>query len=139
MVALWAVIIVAAIGLYTMKWHHPTIAAGKVPEQSVATASPAAKAPEETISNGFAISEFKLEQTTGNSLVHVVGAVRNLTDKQRFGVKVEFSLFDAKGTAVGKASDYAGTLGAQGVWKFKALVMTSKAAEARLDAVNEDQ
>lgn len=110
-----------------------------VPEKSVAPAPPAVKPPDEPTTNGFAISAFKLEKTAGSSLVHVTGTVRNLTDKQRFGVKVEFSLFDVKGAPVGKASDYAGTLEPKGIWNFKALVMTSKAAEAKLEAVGEEQ
>jgi ribosomal protein S27E len=138
-VVLWVVIIAAAIGLIVMKRHYPAPAAGKAPEQSMAPAAPAAKPPAEMITNYFAISAFKLEKTAGNSLVHVVGTVRNLTDKQRFGVKVEFALLDAKGASVGKASDYAGALGPKGEWNFKALVMTSKAAAARLEAVREDQ
>ena len=126
----------AAIGLFILKGPYPAPSARKVPEIPAAIPKPPAP---ETMTNNFAVSAFKLEKTTGNSLVHITGAVRNLTDKQRFGVKVEFSLFDAKGVLVGKASDYTGTLGAQGAWKFKAMVMASKAVEARFDAVREDQ
>jgi len=112
-----------------------------VPEKPVAQASPppAVKPPEETTTNGFSISAFKLEKTPGTSLVYVVGTVRNLTDKQRFGVKAEFSLLDTNGASTGTASDYAATLAAHEVWKFKALVMESKVVEARLEAVREDQ
>jgi hypothetical protein len=111
-----------------------------VPEKSVAPAPPAAvKAPEETTTNGFAVSTLKLEKTPGSSLVYVMGTVRNLTDKERFGVKAEFSLFDSNGVAAGAASDYAATLAAHETWKFKALVMESKAAKAELAGVREDQ
>jgi hypothetical protein len=110
-----------------------------VPEKSVAPAPPAVKPPDETTTNGFAVSMPKLEKTPGSSLVYVAGTVRNLTDKQRFGVKAEFSLFDTNGVSTGVASDYAATLDPQGVWKFKALVMGSKAARAKLNSVREDQ
>jgi len=36
----------------------------------------------------------KLEKTSGSSLVYVTGTIRNDSERQRFGVKVEFSLFD---------------------------------------------
>ena len=43
------------------------------------------------------------------------------------------------GLAAGKAADYAPTLEKNGVWKFKALVMESKAASASLNSIREDQ
>jgi len=98
------------------------------------------KAPKETTTtNGFAVSKLKLEKTPGSSLVYVVGTVRNLSDKERFGVKAEFSLVDSNGVAAGMASDYSATIAAHETWKFKALVMESKAAKATLAGVTEDQ
>jgi hypothetical protein len=94
---------------------------------------------EEATTNGFAISALKLENLTGSSLVYVTGTIRNLNDRQRFGVKAEFSLLTTNGTAAGTASDYAATLEKNGVWKFKALVMESKAVRATLDFIREDQ
>jgi len=87
----------------------------------------------------FAISPAKLEKTPGSSLVYVTGKVRNLTSRQRFGVKIEFQLFDANHTAIGKATDYHPVLEPDGVWRFKALVMESKVATVRLHSITEDQ
>ena len=112
-----------------------------VPEKIflVATNFPATKVVEETTTNGFAFSTLKLEKTLGSSLVYVTGTIRNLNDRQRFGVKAEFNLLATNGAAAGKASDYAPTLEKNGVWKFKALVMESKAASATLNSIREDQ
>lgn len=137
--AFWVVFAAVALAFFFPKKPAPVPAPEKPVTATAPAPAPVVKPPEETTTNGFAISAFKLEKTPGSSLVYVVGTVRNLSDKQRFGVKAEFNLFDAKGASMGKASDYAGTLGSHGVWKFKALVMESKAAEARLDSVREDQ
>ena len=112
-----------------------------VPEKIflVATNFPATKVVEETTTNGFAFSTLKLEKTPGSSLVYVSGTIRNLNDRQRFGVKAEFNLLATNGAAAGQASDYAPTLEKNGVWKFKALVMESKAASATLNSIREDQ
>ena len=112
-----------------------------VPEKifSVATNFPATKVVEEATTNGFAFSTLQLEKTPGSSLVYVTGTIRNLNDRQRFGVKAEFNLLTTNGATAGKASDYAPTLEKNGVWKFKALVMESKAATATLNFIREDQ
>jgi hypothetical protein len=95
--------------------------------------------PAEERTNDFAISAIKLDKTPGSSLVYVTGKIRNLTTRQRFGVKIEFALFDTNTAAVGKATDYQPVLEPNGEWHFKALVMESKAASARLNAIVEDR
>jgi hypothetical protein len=87
--------------------------------------------------NDFGVSPFKLEKTSGSSLVYVVGTLRNLRDKARFGVKVEFGLLDASGVPLGKATDYNRQMGPHASWAFKAMVLESKAKAARLAAVTE--
>jgi uncharacterized OB-fold protein len=106
---------------------------------SVAQSTVQPKWPTEARTNDFAISAIKLEKTPGSSLVYVTGKIRNLSGRQRFGVKVEFGLFDTKDTAAGKATDYQPVLEPNGDWRFKALVMDSKAASARLNSIGEDQ
>lgn len=96
-----------------------------------------AKAPVDEVTNDFAISPVKLEKTPGSSLVYVTGKIQNLTGRQRFGVKIEFGLFDTNNTAVGKATDYQSVLEPNGDWRFKAMVMESKAASARLNSIVE--
>ena len=87
----------------------------------------------------FAISPAKLEKTPGSSLVYVTGKVRNLTSRQRFGVKIEFQLFDTNHTVIGKATDYHPMLEPDGVWRFKAMVMEAKVASVQLHSITEDQ
>jgi uncharacterized membrane protein len=110
------------------------------PEKNIASATnaPAAR-PAETMTNGFAVFEFKLEKTPGSSLVYVTGTARNLTAQQRFGVRIIFGLLDTNQTASGTASDYRPVLEANGKWNFKALVLDSKAVAARLDTVREEK
>jgi uncharacterized OB-fold protein len=97
------------------------------------------KPPVEQRTNDFAIAAIKLEKTPGSALVYVTGKIRNLNSRQRFGVKIEFGLFDTNDTAVGKATDYQAMLESNGDWRFKAMVMESKAASARLNSVVEDR
>lgn len=98
---------------------------------------PAPQAQETT--NDFAIMPFKLEKTPGSSLVYVTGTVRNTIDRQRFGVKIEFGLFDTNDSAVGSTTDYQAVLEPKGEWRFKAMVMESKAASARFNSIAEDK
>lgn len=88
--------------------------------------------------NDFAIAAIKLEKTPGNSLVYVTGKIKNLSDHRRFGVKVEFGLFDTNGNPVGKATDYQPVLEPRGDWHCKALVMYSKAGSAKFNSIHED-
>jgi hypothetical protein len=89
--------------------------------------------------NEFAILPYKLEKMSGSSLVYVTGTVRNTSDHQRFGVKVVFSLFDTNENAVGTASDYQAVLDPKGEWKFKAMVLESKAVTAKFSSIAETQ
>ncbi len=130
-------VLVTAIALLFLKKSAPVSAPGKT--FPAATNPPAVAVIEEKTTNGFALSALKLEKTPGSSLTYVTGTIRNLNDRQRFGVKAEFALLATNGTAAGKASDYAPTLEKNGVWKFKALVMESKAATATLNSIREDQ
>ena len=93
----------------------------------------------QNVTNDFAILSFKMEKTPGSSLVYVTGTVRNLSDRQRFGVKMEFDLFDAQDRPAGTATDYQSELDPHGDWSFKALVMESKAVSARFHSIAEDK
>ena len=112
-----------------------------VAEPKLAATVPAS-APEPTVileTNDFALLPFTLEKTPGSSLVYIIGTVRNLKDQQRFGVKLEFGLLDTNDQAIGSATDYQSVLEPRGEWRFKALVMESKAMSARLDSIGEDK
>ena len=88
---------------------------------------------------GFRASEVTLQKTPGSSLVHAVGTLTSTLARQRFGVKVHLDLFDASGKKVGEATDYQPVLEPNGQWNFKALVVSSKAASAKIGAIKEDQ
>jgi len=89
--------------------------------------------------NDLVASDISLEKTAGTSLVYAVGTVKNPGKRQRFGVKVEIALLDAAGQKVGTATDYRPLLEPGGQWRFKALVVDSKAASAKLETITEDQ
>ena len=88
---------------------------------------------------GFRASEVTLQKTPGSSLVHAVGTLTSTLARQRFGLKVHLDLFDASGKKVGEATDYQPVLEPNGQWNFKALVVSSKAASAKIGAIKEDQ
>jgi hypothetical protein len=95
---------------------------------------------EETIAKaGFHVSNITLEKTPGSSLVYAVGTVNNTTDRQRFGMRIEMDLFGADGQKLGTATDYQSVIEAQAQWKFKALVVDSKAVSVKLASLKEDQ
>ena len=118
--------------------------AAPIPAAPSVTTSPAKPsapvlAPGEVRTNDFDISPIQLEKTPGSSLVYVTGKIRNLTARQRFGVKVEFTLLDTADQAIGHATDYQSVLDPNGDWDFKALVMESKTVSARFSGIKEDQ
>ena len=103
----------------------------------MAVAPPAPK--DEFRTNDFGISGIGMRKTPGDSLVYVTGKLRNLSGRQRFGVKLAFTLLDRHEQTVGTATDYVQLLEPNGTWDFKALVLDSKAVTAQLGSVLEDQ
>jgi predicted RNA-binding Zn-ribbon protein involved in translation (DUF1610 family) len=93
--------------------------------------------PGETLTNNFGITGGAMGKAPGSSLVYVTGSVRNLSDHQRFGVKVDYALFDAHDRLIGHATDYQSLLEPQGDWDFKAMVMESRAVAARFNGITE--
>jgi hypothetical protein len=135
----------AAVSLVLRKANRAGVS-GALPLPAAETNAPAVTAPVAPpktriaeLTNDFAILPFKLENTPGSSLVYVTGTVQNQSNRQRFGVKVEFSLFDTNDNPIGTATDYQQMLDPHGQWRFKALVMQTKAASVRFGAILEDQ
>ena len=107
---------------------------------TVANGAPKEEPPvDEITTNDFGIGNIKLEKQAGSSLVYVTGQARNLAARQRFGVTVEFTLFDTNDQPIGKAKDYESTMDPQGKWSFKAMVLESKTTSARFLDVTESQ
>ncbi len=87
------------------------------------------------------VSGVKLETTKGSSLIYVVGSVRNASEHQRFGVRVEFDLFDKAGNKISTppSSDYKQIMEPREEWAFRAIVLDPKAAAAKLAKIKEDE
>ncbi len=74
----------------------------------------------------------------GSKLVYATGTVKNESDAQRFGVRVEVDLLDATGEKVGTATDYAATIEPRATWRFRALIVERRATSAKLSKITED-
>jgi len=110
--------------------------------ESVVTASPTqtpAKSTDPLALLGFQASSVTLEKVEGTSLVHARGTITNLTDRQRFGVRVELDLMDESGSKLGSATDYCATIEPNSQWRFRAQVLDKKAASAKVVAIREDK
>ena len=110
-----------------------------VSETATNVSPPAATATLSVDKNDLTVSDITLERTKGTSLVYAVGTVRNSSKRQRFGVKVELALLDGAGQKIGASTDYRQVLEPGEQWRFKALVVDSKAVSARLESIKEDQ
>ena len=121
--------------------HGGSTASAPAPQtNTVATTPPTERPPvDEITTNDFGIGNIKLEKQAGSSLVYVTGQARNLAARQRFGVTVEFTLYDTNDQPIGKAKDYESTIDPQGKWSFKAMVLESKTTSARFLDVTESQ
>lgn len=85
------------------------------------------------------VGEIELQKTKGSSLVYAVGTLKNDSDYERYGVRVEVDLFNANGKKIGTAKDYKDYIAARQNWEFRALIPEPKAAKAQLASVKEDQ
>jgi hypothetical protein len=86
---------------------------------------------------GFSVSPVNLVSNESGSIVHAVGNVRNLTNRQRFGVRVELDLLDGTGSKVGAAKDYQSILEPNAEWQFRALVVEKKSVAAKVRTLTE--
>jgi hypothetical protein len=87
----------------------------------------------------FKIGAITLEKAKGSSLIYAQGTLRNNSEHQRFGVKLEFELTDARGAVVGAAKDYRAVIEPRQEWRFRALVLDAKAVAARVSSIREDE
>jgi len=88
---------------------------------------------------GFRVSAVAIEKTAGTSLRHAVGTLTNTSNRQRFGVRIQFDLFDDSGQKLDATKDYQQVIEPQGEWKFRAPVMASKATAAKVTSVTEEK
>jgi ribosomal protein S27E len=86
------------------------------------------------------IGSVELEQPKGSGLRYAVGTLKNDSDHARYGINIELSLFDQRGQQLPrKASDYLQTLEPRKEWRFRALVLESKAVSAKVASVREEE
>src|SRR5262245_55964147 len=85
------------------------------------------------------VGPIKLEKAKGSSLVYAVGVMRNASNLQRFGVTIELELTDAGGRKVGTAKDYRNVIEPRQEWRFRALVLDSKAVSASVAQIREEE
>ncbi len=88
------------------------------------------------------ITQVALDQpkgAKGSRLVYVTGVLKNDSDYQRFGVRVELELLDAAMNKVGTATDYRQMLEPRATWQFRAIVTDRRATAAKLVGVKEGE
>lgn len=111
---------------------------GKPVESSIPVAA-APKSPKSI--DDLKPSAVTMEKAKSGSLIHAVGTIKNTSDQQRFGVRVELELTDARGNPAGKASDYTQVIEPRQEWRFRALVLDpkgSKAVAGKVSSIKED-
>ena len=113
--------------------------AAPVPVADTATNQPDQVSADSSIPDGLTISSVSLQKMPGSSLVYAIGTLKNPSNRQRFGVKVQLELCNAAGQNIGNASDYRQVLDPGAQWEFKALVVDSKAVSAKISSIREDQ
>ncbi|MEO5804193.1 MAG: FxLYD domain-containing protein [Verrucomicrobiota bacterium] len=79
-----------------------------------------------------------LEKSEKSRLIYAIGAIRNQSNRQRFGVKVELDLLDEQGMKLGSATDYVSVIEPRKEWKFRAMVTEPKAASVKVTAIMEE-
>lgn len=110
-------------------------------ESNEVVAQAAPKAPSRSKSpDDLKVGAIELEKTKGSSLVYAVGTLNNDSDYDRYGIRVEVDLFNAKGAKIGTAKDYKDYLAPHQDWQFRALIPEPKAVvKAQLASIKEDQ
>jgi hypothetical protein len=117
---------------------------GSTPVGKATNADPSPKPPAPDGKPGKSIDDLKagpvkLEKAKSGSLMYAVGTVKNDSDQQRFGVKVEIAFTDANGKPAGKTTDYTQVIEPRQEWRFRALVLDSKAVRGEVAGIKEDK
>ena len=105
----------------------------------VATTNPAPAVTARKSIDDLKVGAITLEKSKGSSLIYAVGVLRNDSDHQRFGVTIELALSDARGNKSGTAKDYRNVIEPRREWRFRALVLDSKAVSANVSAIREEE
>ncbi len=79
-----------------------------------------------------------LEKAVGSSLVYAVGSLTNASAHQRYDVNIYVALMDAAGKPAGTARDQRSALEPREVWRFRALVLDSRARTGAIANITEE-
>ncbi len=86
------------------------------------------------------VSAIGVDDPKGGGLRYATGTIKNDSDHPRYGITIELTLIDKNGQALStKASDYVQMLEPRKEWRFRALVLESKATSARLASIREEE
>ncbi|MDB6066222.1 MAG: hypothetical protein JWR26_2430 [Pedosphaera sp.] len=153
LIAVVGILIIVGAGVGVWFWLHGRQQAGVAMAQAVKVADaplPRSKQTNDPVvaqavekpkksADDLKVGAVALEKTKGSSLVYAVGKVKNDSDFQRFGVRIELDLMDKTGAKIGTAKDYIGILEPRHDWEFRALIPVSKAAEAKVASIREEE
>jgi hypothetical protein len=133
-------VIAAAAGAGIYFWLKRAPVESQLPQQSPRTVVVIAPipAPPPDPWHGLKAGPVSLEQQGDGRLVYAVGTLSNMSDHERFGVKIELDVMDAQGEKIGSATDYMQVMEPGKEWKFKAMVTDRKAAKAKLSDIKEE-
>jgi hypothetical protein len=128
-------LVASSMGIYWRMTQKPGPSLGHATQTSTKAAIPKAFIE----MNDFQIGEITLKKADGSGLVYAQGTVTNVTDRQRFGVKIELDLFNEHDDKIGNASDYLAVLEPHKAWQFNALLTEPKTAKAKLANLEEQK
>jgi len=102
-----------------------------------APAPPAEPKPPPDPWHGLTAGRVTLEKSADGGLIYAVGTLKNDSQRQRFGVKVQIDVLDAQHNKLGSATDYTDVIDPGKEWKFRAMVTDRTASAAKLADVKE--
>ena len=141
---LFAVVgIVLAIGILLFpKLRKPAPGAMPSPHPAAQTnaAVPSAAEPRaKSVEDLKVVGPVSIEKAKNSRLSYAMGTLKNDSEHQRFGVKIELELFDAAGNKLAnRANDYVQMVEPRKNWNFRALVLEPKAVSAKVLSIQED-
>ena len=117
-----------------------TVTSSNPPIQTTNVPAAAKSEPKPKSLQDLKVSNVRLEMPKGSGLRYALGTVKNDSEHQRFGVQIELDVFDKNGQPLsGKATDYVQMLEPGKEWKFRALVLDSKAASVKVASIKEQE
>jgi hypothetical protein len=109
------------------------------PAQTNLAAPSAAPSRPKSLEDLKVLGPVSIDKAKNSRLSYAIGTLKNDSEHQRFGLKIELELFDATGNKLAnRANDYVQMLEPQKNWNFRALVLEPKAVTAKVVSIQED-